>query len=89
MEDRFPSKLCSSSEDHSVTNASLTGNKIDLGHRAGLPRNKLTATETELCSVIYEQTGSDRNFGIIRSKGDQAPCSNCPSVLNAWLLPRT
>ena len=35
-------------------------------------RQKLTATEKELSSVIYQQTGSDRNFGIIRSKGDQA-----------------
>ncbi|MBD3671999.1 MAG: DNA damage-inducible protein D [Planctomycetaceae bacterium] len=35
-------------------------------------RKKLTETEKELSSVIYQQTGSDRNFGIIRSKGDQA-----------------
>ena len=35
-------------------------------------RNKLTATEKELSSVIYQQTGSDRNFGLIRSKGAQA-----------------
>ena len=35
-------------------------------------RQKLTLSEKELSELIYEKTGSDRNFGIIRSKGDQA-----------------
>jgi DNA-damage-inducible protein D len=35
-------------------------------------RAKLTHTEKELSKVIYEQTSSDKNFGLIRSKGDQA-----------------
>ncbi|MCG8448138.1 MAG: DNA damage-inducible protein D, partial [Pirellulales bacterium] len=35
-------------------------------------RQKLTDTEKELSSVIYQHTGSNKNFGIIRSKGDQA-----------------
>ncbi|PHS41094.1 MAG: DNA damage-inducible protein D [Sulfurovum sp.] len=35
-------------------------------------REKLKHTEKELSTVIYEQTGSDRNFGLIRSKGDTA-----------------
>ncbi len=35
-------------------------------------RQKLTTTEKELSGVIYQQTGSDKNFGIIRSKGDKA-----------------
>ncbi len=35
-------------------------------------RKKLTQTEKDLSEIIYEQTGNDRNFGIIRSKGDQA-----------------
>ena len=35
-------------------------------------RQKLTLSEKELSGLIYEQTGSDRNFGIIRSKGDRA-----------------
>lgn len=35
-------------------------------------RHKLTETEKELSSVIYQQTGSDKNFGLIRSKGDKA-----------------
>jgi len=35
-------------------------------------RQKLTTSEKELSELIYERTGSDRNFGLIRSKGDQA-----------------
>lgn len=35
-------------------------------------RQKLTLSEKELSELIYEQTGDDRDFGIIRSKGDLA-----------------
>ena len=35
-------------------------------------RQKLTLSEKELSELIYEQTGNDKNFGLIRSKGDQA-----------------
>jgi len=35
-------------------------------------REKLSLSEKELSSIIYEQTGTERNFGIIRSKGDAA-----------------
>ena len=35
-------------------------------------RSKLSLSEKELSSLIYEQTGNDRNFAIIRSKGDAA-----------------
>lgn len=35
-------------------------------------RHKLAGTEKELSKVIYEQTGSDKNFALIRSKGDKA-----------------
>ncbi len=35
-------------------------------------REKLTLSEKELSQVIYEQTGSDKNFALIRSKGDTA-----------------
>jgi DNA-damage-inducible protein D len=35
-------------------------------------RHKLKGTEKELSRVIYEQTGGGQNFGIIRSKGDNA-----------------
>lgn len=35
-------------------------------------RKKLVGTEKELSGVIFEQTGSDKNFGLIRSMGDKA-----------------
>ncbi len=35
-------------------------------------REKLKGTERELSQVIYEQTGGNQNFALIRSKGDQA-----------------
>ncbi len=35
-------------------------------------RKKLTQTEKKLSSVIYEQIGDNQDFGLIRSKGDQA-----------------
>ena len=35
-------------------------------------RQKLTLSEKGLSELIYEQTGNDKNFGLIRSKGDQA-----------------
>ncbi len=35
-------------------------------------RTKLSLSEKELSSIIYEQTGSDKNFALIRSKGDAA-----------------
>ncbi|WP_343328459.1 DNA damage-inducible protein D [Polaribacter staleyi] len=35
-------------------------------------RQKLTISEKDLSELIYEKTGNDKNFGLIRSKGDQA-----------------
>ncbi len=35
-------------------------------------RKKLTTSEKDLSELIYERTGNERDFGIIRSKGDQA-----------------
>lgn len=35
-------------------------------------RRKLTYSEKELSELIYEKTKNDRNFGLIRSKGDTA-----------------
>ena len=35
-------------------------------------RRKLTESEKELSGVIYEQTGGNQNFALIRSKGDLA-----------------
>ena len=43
-----------------------------LEHERVQARVKLSQTEKELSKVIYEQTGNDRNFGLIRSKGDKA-----------------
>lgn len=51
-------------------------------------RKKLTQTEKELSQVIYEQTGQDRNFGIIRSKGDQALYGLSTKKMKAhWKVP--
>ena len=35
-------------------------------------RSKLSLSEKELSSLIYQRTGNDRDFGMIRSKGDTA-----------------
>lgn len=35
-------------------------------------RQKLSTTEKELSTVIFEQTGGNQNFALIRSKGDTA-----------------
>lgn len=53
-------------------------------------RQKLTMSEKELSSVIYQQTGSDRNFGIIRSKGDQALFGkSTQSMKSVWKVPNS
>lgn len=62
-------------------------------------RKKLTETEKELSQVIYEQTGGNQDFALIRSKGDHAlfgkstqarkPSGKCPKAAH-WttLRPR-
>lgn len=51
-------------------------------------RQKLTATEKELSQVIYEKTGGNRNFGLIRSKGDQALFgSSTKAMKSRWNVP--
>ncbi len=35
-------------------------------------RQKLTLSEKELSELIFEQTGDEKDFGMIRSRGDQA-----------------
>jgi len=53
-----------------------------------IARQKLTATEKELSSVIYQQSGSDKNFGIIRSKGDQALFGQTTQAMKSrWKVP--
>ena len=53
-------------------------------------RRKLADTEKELSGVIYEQTGSDRNFGMIRSKGDKALFGyTTEQMKNKWNVPKS
>ena len=51
-------------------------------------RRKLSATEKELSVVIFEQTGGNDNFAIIRSKGDQALFGKSTQAMkSAWKVP--
>jgi DNA-damage-inducible protein D len=51
-------------------------------------RKKLTETEKELSQVIYEQTGGNENFALIRSKGDQALFGKSTQAMKAqWKVP--
>ena len=53
-------------------------------------RRKLAGTEKELSGVIYEQTGNDRNFGMIRSKGDKALFGyTTEQMKNKWNVPKS
>lgn len=51
-------------------------------------RKKLSATEKELSDVIFEQTGGNQNFALIRSKGDQALFGKNTQAMKAqWKVP--
>ncbi len=51
-------------------------------------RKKLSTTEKELSEVIFEQTGGNENFAIIRSKGDQALFGKSTVAMKAqWKVP--
>lgn len=51
-------------------------------------RQKLAESEKELSSVIYEQTGGNQNFALIRSKGDQALFGKSTQAMKAqWQVP--
>ncbi len=53
-----------------------------------LARRKLSATEKELSAVIYEQTGGNEDFALIRSKGDQALFGKSTQAMKAqWKVP--
>jgi DNA-damage-inducible protein D len=53
-----------------------------------LARRKLSSTEKELSDVIYEQTGGNRNFALIRSKGDTALFGKSTQAMKAqWRVP--
>ncbi len=51
--------------------AELIAERIAEIERIGA-RKKLSETEKELSSVIFQQTGGNQNFALIRSKGDNA-----------------
>lgn len=51
-------------------------------------RKKLVSTEKELSDVIYEQTGGNQNFALIRSKGDQALFGKSTQAMKSqWKVP--
>jgi DNA-damage-inducible protein D len=51
-------------------------------------RKKLSATEKELSDVIFEQTGGNSDFALIRSKGDQALFGKSTQAMKAqWKVP--
>jgi DNA-damage-inducible protein D len=51
-------------------------------------RKKLSTTEKELSDVIFEQTGNNQNFALIRSKGDTALFGKNTKAMKAqWQVP--
>jgi len=53
-------------------------------------RKKLTETEKELSQVIYDQTGGNQDFALIRSKGDHALFGKSTQAMKAqWKVPDT
>ncbi len=51
-------------------------------------RKKLSDTEKELSAVIFEQTGGNQDFALIRSKGDQALFGKSTQAMKAqWRVP--
>ena len=51
-------------------------------------RKKLTETEKELSQVIFEQTGGNQDFALIRSKGDTALFGKSTQAMKAqWNVP--
>ena len=51
-------------------------------------RKKLSATEKELSDVIFEQSGGNQDFALIRSKGDHALFGKSTHAMKAhWQVP--
>ena len=51
-------------------------------------RQKLTVTEKELSEVIYEQSGGNQDFALIRSKGDHALFGKSTQQMKSqWKVP--
>lgn len=52
-------------------------------------RQKLAESKKELSQVIYEQTGDNKNFALIRSKGDVALFGRPTQAMkNQWSVPK-
>ncbi|MEM9504813.1 MAG: DNA damage-inducible protein D, partial [Cyanobacteria bacterium P01_E01_bin.43] len=67
--------------------AELIQQRIEESERV-MARQDLKVTEKELSKVIFEQTGSDQNFGLIRSKGDTALFGRSTKQMKAtWKVP--
>ncbi len=55
-----------------------------------MARKKLSETEKEFSKVIFEHTGSDKNFALIRSKGDHALFSKSTQEMKkVWQVPES
>lgn len=53
-----------------------------------MARRKLSSTEKELSDVIFEQTGGNQSFALIRSKGDHALFGKSTQAMKAqWQVP--
>lgn len=53
-------------------------------------RKKLTSTEKELSQLIFEQTGGNQDFALIRSKGDHALFGKSTQAMKAqWRVPES
>lgn len=53
-----------------------------------IARKKLSESEKELSGVIFEQTGGNQNFALIRSKGDHALFGKSTQAMKAqWQVP--
>ncbi len=51
-------------------------------------RKKLSSTEKELSAIIFEQTGGNQDFALIRSKGDHALFGKSTQAMKAqWRVP--
>ena len=58
-----------------------------LEHERVQAREKLKKTEKELSEVIFEQTGGNKNFALIRSKGDAALFNHTTQQMkNKWKI---
>ena len=51
-------------------------------------KQEISSIEKELSGVIYEQTGGNQSFALIRSKGDQALFGKSTQAMKAqWKVP--